>query len=133
MHTTHIHTYIHTYTQQHFTNTRTLPSDLFKAFRKFDIHTYIHIQTYTYTQQRFTNTRTLPSDLFKAFRKFDTDGSGSIDIDEFRRVCNAVGMGAGVLTDHEVKMLFEQCDGDNSGMVDFAEFLRVVVGNLTGI
>jgi Ca2+-binding EF-hand superfamily protein len=84
-------------------------------------------------QSKFNKTQTLPIDLFKAFQKYDADKSGAIDFDEFQQVCDFAGLGKGILTQEEIRVLFEQADCDNGGTVDFAEFLKVVVGNLVSL
>jgi Ca2+-binding EF-hand superfamily protein len=84
-------------------------------------------------QSKFSKTQTLPIDLFTAFQKYDADKSGAIDFDEFQQVCDFAGLGKGILTQEEIRVLFEQADYDSGGTVDFAEFLKVVVGNLVSI
>lgn len=58
--------------------------------------------------------------LEDAFRQHDTDGSGELDVDEFRRFMKHYGM----KRSEDVDALIEYIDTDGSGSVSFREFSR---------
>jgi hypothetical protein len=53
------------------------------------------------------------------FRKFDTDGSGSLDVSEFRKFIRDLGE---QVTEAEFRWLVAQVDRDKSGSIDYEEF-----------
>ena len=63
--------------------------------------------------------------LQKAFRAMDEDGSGTVDIKEFRRYLEIINLLAGLRSD-VVDVLFEMLDNDQSGSIEFKEFARVM-------
>lgn len=71
------------------------------------------------------------------FKTFDTDGNGTIDRAELKRLLNTVDQGSSVLlayesflTDDDVDAAFAAYDSDGSGALDFAEFQRLIEDGL---
>merc|ERR1712187_184771 len=62
----------------------------------------------------------------RCFDTYDTDGSGEVDVDEFRQVLHkALEVPSHLeLPDSRVMHFWSQIDNDNSGRVVFEEFLR---------
>lgn len=58
--------------------------------------------------------------LEEAFSQHDTDGSGELDVDEFRRFMKHYGM----KRSEDIDALVEYIDTDRSGFISFAEFSR---------
>ena len=63
--------------------------------------------------------------LARDFRKADVDGTGSIDIEEFKSLMRRVEVGADK-TDAELRRRFDLIDADGSGTVDRAEFQKAI-------
>lgn len=55
----------------------------------------------------------------EVFAEFDTDGSGSIDFDEFKAMLPALGFN---ISEAKALKYFRVCDEDNSGGIDIDEF-----------
>eukprot|EP00658_Telonema_sp_P-2_P082621 TRINITY_DN8766_c0_g3_i2.p1 TRINITY_DN8766_c0_g3~~TRINITY_DN8766_c0_g3_i2.p1 ORF type:complete len:157 (-),score=53.82 TRINITY_DN8766_c0_g3_i2:379-849(-) len=63
-------------------------------------------------------------DVFtEAFKMFDKDGSGRVDVHEFREVFESLGMDP---TDSEMQMMLMDVDKDGSGDIDIDEFLSAM-------
>ena len=58
-------------------------------------------------------------ELKETFEMFDLDGSGLIDMEEFKHVVDAMGE---PFTAEELRAAFDEMDEDGSGEVDFGEF-----------
>ena len=70
-----------------------------------------------------------PSGLRRAYSFFDRDGSGSIDLDEFRVALETTcGL---VFDDKLTNELFRLIDPDNSGSLDFKEFCSAIMDSKT--
>ena len=65
------------------------------------------------------------------WRAYDQDGSGSVDIDEFKEIVRAVGSGS--WSDDELQRMFALIDADGSGEVSEAEFLAFMARLTTGL
>ncbi|DAZ95772.1 TPA: hypothetical protein N0F65_010274 [Lagenidium giganteum] len=61
------------------------------------------------------------SSLEDAFREHDSDGSGELDLDEFRRFMKHYG----IKKPDDIEAIIAQLDTDNSGTISFDEFARV--------
>ena len=57
------------------------------------------------------------------FQTIDADGSGGIDLVEFKSALSALGRHK---SDMETKVLFQKADTDRSGKIDFQEFINLV-------
>ena len=55
------------------------------------------------------------------FEHFDTDKNGQIDLMEFRKLANAMGLG---LESADAEKCFDGIDVDENGLVDFEEFSK---------
>eukprot|EP01029_Cantina_marsupialis_P001211 TRINITY_DN109910_c0_g1_i1.p1 TRINITY_DN109910_c0_g1~~TRINITY_DN109910_c0_g1_i1.p1 ORF type:complete len:1320 (+),score=436.55 TRINITY_DN109910_c0_g1_i1:137-4096(+) len=55
----------------------------------------------------------------EVFDEFDADGSGTIDMDEFRTMLKALNI---KMTEAKARKYFRLCDGDGSGEIDREEF-----------
>ena len=62
-------------------------------------------------------------ELYKSFAIWDEDGSGAIDLREFRNMCLRLNVRA---SNEEVEQLMKMCDLDNSGTVDMDELTKMV-------
>ncbi|MEM1190420.1 MAG: EF-hand domain-containing protein [Pseudomonadota bacterium] len=60
------------------------------------------------------------TDLRESFDHFDADGDGRIDINEFGRLCRALG---GEIDDMQRNVGFREIDTDASGSIEFNEFV----------
>ena len=60
-----------------------------------------------------------------AFQVFDLDGSGSIDMDELRKIVKATNMASEKQLDRKVKWLMSQADKNNDGRLTFDEFTQL--------
>lgn len=58
-------------------------------------------------------------EVFEIFKTYDSDDSGSIDRNEFARLCEALGMR---LTEEEQAMALEAVDSNHSGRISWQEF-----------
>ena len=58
-------------------------------------------------------------ELRENFNHFDKDGDGKIDLQEFGKLCQALG---GDISDEHRKIGFEAIDTNGSGFIDFEEF-----------
>lgn len=77
------------------------------------------------------------NELRQLFATFDTDGNGTIDRTELKRLLNTVDQGTAVLlayesflTDDDVDAAFARYDADGSGALDFDEFQRLIEDGL---
>merc|ERR1712216_905528 len=59
----------------------------------------------------------------ETFRLFDKDGSGTIDTEEFRAVCETIGM---TPTESELQLMLLDVDANNSGDIDLEEFIEAM-------
>ena len=59
----------------------------------------------------------------KAFNVFDTDGSGELDLEEFREAIKSLGI---IVTDSQFQDLVNEIDQDGSGEIDRDEFEEAV-------
>ena len=59
----------------------------------------------------------------EAFTQFDIGKSGSIDIDELRRLCEWIGQ---EVSEEDLKDMMDLADGDGSGEIDFWEFATLM-------
>mmetsp|Transcript_107120 Transcript_107120/g.190325 ORF Transcript_107120/g.190325 Transcript_107120/m.190325 type:complete len:412 (-) Transcript_107120:134-1369(-) len=57
------------------------------------------------------------------FKKFDVDGSGSIDVKEFRQMLRQLDLWQN-MTEGRAAQLFREVDIDGSGLINFFEFAR---------
>jgi len=63
--------------------------------------------------------------MSRRFRIMDDDGNHSLNLQEFKKAMQELGLG---LTDQEMRLLFTFFDSDGSGSVDYEEFLRGLRG-----
>ena len=63
------------------------------------------------------------TDAQAAFTLIDADGSGALDIYEFRAALKRMGLG---LTDQQVEVVLEAVDTDGNGTVEFSEFIALL-------
>jgi len=69
-------------------------------------------------------------DLYKSmYDKFDTDGSGYIDLDEFRELMHVLTKSPPDyrIPESRIKMFWHDCDTDSNGKVDLEEFASFYV------
>lgn len=59
----------------------------------------------------------------ESFSIFDYDGSGTVDVDEFRQVLKNLGI---KLTDEEFKQMIDIIDADGNGEIDYEEFVEMM-------
>ncbi|KAG9245407.1 calmodulin-like protein [Calycina marina] len=64
------------------------------------------------------------AEMKSAFAVFDHDGSGSISLDELRRVMKSFGE---ILTDDELDTMIKEVDKDGDGMIDYQEFMHFML------
>lgn len=62
-------------------------------------------------------------ELSRAFRLIDTDGSGSLDIDEFRNLLNSININ---LSKVEINNMVEKADPNGDGTIDEDEFIEIM-------
>ena len=67
--------------------------------------------------------------ISEAFELFDTDGSGSIDIKEFKKLIKSLGIEK---DQKEITELWKEYDKDNSGYIDKKEFRQMMIDKFTG-
>ena len=68
-----------------------------------------------------------PLYLFRVlFDKIDADKSGEIDLNEFKKFSDVLGLG---IDDAELKELFDQVDLDHSGSISFDEVVKLLTLN----
>ena len=60
------------------------------------------------------------SALRARFQTCDRDGNGHIDVSEFGRLLNGLGLG---YSDAQIAAAFEAIDVNKSGLIDFDEFV----------
>ena len=66
-------------------------------------------------------------DWDKLFRHYDRDNSGDLDYEEFRRAIRKdVGLDATMMTDEEVREMFDTLDSSGDGKIDLTEFRTAV-------
>ena len=65
-----------------------------------------------------------------AFRQFDSDGGGSIDATELKKLMISVGQ---CPSDEEVREMVRIADADGSGAVDFNEFVTLMAHKMTEV
>lgn len=58
-----------------------------------------------------------PDRIEKVFQAFDADGSGSLDVAEFKEI-----FGGNKIDDDVWKQIIAEADADNSGEISYAEF-----------
>eukprot|EP01012_Entosiphon_sulcatum_P056417 TRINITY_DN8007_c0_g1_i1.p1 TRINITY_DN8007_c0_g1~~TRINITY_DN8007_c0_g1_i1.p1 ORF type:complete len:1333 (-),score=361.12 TRINITY_DN8007_c0_g1_i1:6-4004(-) len=63
--------------------------------------------------------------LKKLFEKYDSDGSGSLDVEEFAKTLRDLGVGKGARTE-DLRAVFSRFDSDGSGSLEFMEFVNAV-------
>jgi Ca2+-binding EF-hand superfamily protein len=63
--------------------------------------------------------------LRRQFKIMDDNGSGTLDINEFRKGIHDFSI---EIDEKDIDGLFKAFDLDGSGAIDFDEFIRVVVG-----
>ncbi|KAJ6243545.1 calcium binding protein [Anaeramoeba flamelloides] len=61
-------------------------------------------------------------ELKKAFELIDTDGNGTLDETEIKKLFAQFGQ---ELTDEEYKQMMSEVDTDGNGVIDFDEFKRM--------
>ena len=61
--------------------------------------------------------------LYRTFKQFDRDGSGTIDVNELRRVMEYLGVS---MNERQLTELVEQVDVDETGELEFDEFSRLL-------
>ena len=66
----------------------------------------------------------------KLFARYDTDGSGELDFGEFAKAVRAdCGINEAVVSDEDLKTMFDAVDGDGSGEMDVDEFREFMESN----
>ena len=65
--------------------------------------------------------------LSRQFKIADDNGSGYLDLEEFRKAINDFGVD---IDQQDINGLFKSMDIDGGGEISFDEFLRVVVGEM---
>jgi len=60
-----------------------------------------------------------------AFQIFDLDGSGSIEMEELKKIVKATNMASEKQLDRKVKWLMTQCDRDHDGKLTYDEFVNL--------
>ena len=65
------------------------------------------------------------ADIKECFDTFDADGSGAIDKDEIKKVCQQLGVDA---SGSEIDELIKQADADGDGKIQYSEFKKAVLG-----
>lgn len=61
------------------------------------------------------------SALKARFERYDTDQNGRIDVAEFGRLVQSLGLG---YSDAQIAAAFESIDANKSGVIDYDEFCR---------
>jgi len=64
-------------------------------------------------------TRSAVPNAIELFRRFDSDGSGTIDVEDLRRVCLHIGV-----SDEDLDAVFIEYDTNGDGVLDYGEFLK---------
>ena len=82
----------------------------------------IHFMEFVEVWAKFTTD--FDTTIKEAFNLFDKDGSGSIDIDEFRAVMVTEGAD---LTDKEIEGILREADTDGDGQIDIDEFVALLL------
>lgn len=65
--------------------------------------------------------------LKRQFKIMDSDGSGSLDYNEFKKALDDYKVGA---SDDEAKNLFSIFDRNKDGTINFEEFISAILGDL---
>ena len=60
----------------------------------------------------------------EVFDTFDADRNGSIDKNEIKKVCEALGLDA---NESDISDLIKQADADGNGKIEFEEFKNAVL------
>lgn len=63
----------------------------------------------------------------KSFKYFDLNGNGVVDLQEFIKVIEKIGVI--VQSVEEVEAIFNVYDADHSGALDYNEFAAILFGN----
>merc|ERR1712117_442853 len=75
---------------------------------------------------KFMSVAEMDKILYDVFKKFDVDGSGTMELPEFkvawRKELNLGG------TDSEISKAFNDVDVDNSGVIEITEFKEAIKG-----
>lgn len=72
--------------------------------------------------------RPTKEDLLKAFQALDTDGSGSLDVDEFTKLLTQSGKEK--MSKSEVEQIFREADANADGMLDYEEFVDMMMSTI---
>uniref|UniRef100_A0A8C2YNJ7 Centrin-4-like n=2 Tax=Chinchilla lanigera TaxID=34839 RepID=A0A8C2YNJ7_CHILA len=62
-------------------------------------------------------------EILKAFKLFDDDNTGSITLNNIKRVAKELGEN---LTDNELQEMLSEADSDGDGAINEEEFLRIM-------
>jgi len=71
-----------------------------------------------------TKAHNFESEMQAAFAVFDHDGSGTISLEELRRVMKSFGE---ELTDDDLDQMIKEVDKDGDGSIDYKEFVNFMV------
>jgi Ca2+-binding EF-hand superfamily protein len=66
--------------------------------------------------------------LKRQFKIMDSDGSGALDIEEFKRALSDYKIQASV---EEAEQIFRVFDRNNDGTINFEEFMGAILGDLS--
>lgn len=64
-------------------------------------------------------------EIKQVFDEFDADGSGQIDKDEIRKVCERLGV---EVSEADIADLIKSADDNGDGKISFAELKKAVTG-----
>lgn len=76
------------------------------------------IETYYYK----TDKQSEEEELKNSFKLFDKDKSGTIDVEELKKVLTSIGE---KLSDKEVDVLFREADRNKDGHIQYSEFVKL--------
>ncbi|XP_023562220.1 centrin-4 [Octodon degus] len=83
----------------------------------------INFETFLVIMSAKMSERDEKEEILKAFKLFDDDGTGSITLNNIKRVAKELGEN---LTDSELQEMLNEADCDGDGAINEEEFLRIM-------
>jgi calcium-dependent protein kinase len=64
--------------------------------------------------------------IAEAFRNFDKDCSGTIEVEELRKILKEANFSS-IVNDKEIEDIIKQIDNDNNGKINYSEFIAATI------